>query len=34
MAVSIGKMGEFDAAVENWSSYLERLIYKPLLRGE
>ena len=25
MAVSIGKIGEFDAAVENWSSYLERL---------
>ena len=25
MAVSIGKICEFDAAVENWSSYLERL---------
>ena len=25
MAVSIGKTGEFDAAVENWTSYLEGL---------
>ena len=25
MAVSIGKIGQFDATVENWSSYLERL---------
>lgn len=27
MVGSIGKIGEFDAAVENWSSHLERLNY-------